>query len=139
MSTVRDGSNPFVAILFKNTFPHKTGANEPAVGDVVVINSAKQVEKASADGQKNVIGVVVSKYSGYVAVCMHGVVEVTAAGAISVGDHVMTATGGKVKAIPAAGATYSATDVENVKAAIGKALTSASADGDKILIALSVV
>jgi hypothetical protein len=139
MSFVREGNSPFVAILFKNAFPHATGANEPNVGDVVVINSSRLVERSSANGQKNVLGVVVSKYRGFVDVCTHGVVEVTANAAINVGDMVMSAPNGRVVAIPNAGATYSATDIENLKAKIGKALTPASAAGDKIIIALSVV
>jgi hypothetical protein len=139
MSFVRDGNSPFIAVLFKNAFPHATGANEPNVGDMVVLNSSRQAEKSSANGQKNVIGVVISKYKGFVDVCMHGIVEVTANGAINVGDSVMTAPNGRVVAVPAAGATYSAADIENVKAIIGKALTPASAAGDKIIIALEVV
>jgi hypothetical protein len=139
MSFVREGNSPFVAVLFKNAFPHVSGANEPNVGDIVVLNSSKMVEKSTANGQKNVLGVVVSKYKGFADVCTHGVVEVTANGAINVGDMVMSAPNGRVVAIPNAGGTYSATDIENVKAKIGKALTSASAAGDKLIVALSVV
>lgn len=138
----RVGTLPYVSPLDRFTFTYSTATGEePAVGDVVILKSDGTVKKADADFSLAGVGVVVSKRTSTrtCVVAMQGVVYVTAGGAISVGAVVGTATGGKVKAIPAAGATYAPGDTENSKARIGRALTSAAADGDKIYIMLSVV
>ena len=142
MSTiVRVGSHPLIAQLFTFTFEYSTVAGEePSVGDVVILKSDGKVKKSDADFSLAALGVVLSKNTsaGICTVCMHGIVAVTAAAAINRGAVVGSAANGRVKAIPAAGATYAASDVENAKAKIGKALTSAAAAGDTVVIALEV-
>lgn len=138
----RVGTLPYVSPLDRFTFTYSTASNEePAVGDVVVLKSDGTVKKSDADFSLGGVGVVMSKRTSTrtCVVAMQGVVYVTAAAAIPVGAVVGTATNGRVKAIPTAGATYSASDTENAKARIGRALTAAANAGDKLYVMLSVV
>ncbi len=140
MSTMRFvGSSPLKAQLFTFTYPHATGAGEPNVGDVVYIDNTGKAAKSDANGKQNIIGVVVAKSGGFVTVCMHGIVEVVADAAVNVGARLMSSANGRVRPVPAAGGTYSPADVENAKAVLGVALTSAASAGDKVIMALSVV
>lgn len=143
MSTItRVGSLPYVSPLDRFTFTYSTVAGEePSVGDVVVVKPDGTVKKADADFSLAAIGVVTAKRTSarLCTVAMQGIVQVTAASAISVGAVLGTATNGRVKPIPTAGGTYSPADTENAKARIGRALTSAAAAGDKIYMMLSVV
>jgi len=101
--------------------------------------SQGQVVKVSSEGKISPCGAVSDKAIGvayedgdvgeHIAVVMHGVVEVTAGGAISVGSFVTPGTGGKVlsasEAAEGAGALL-------VQCICGIALKGAAADGDKI-------
>jgi len=142
MSFSRHGSSPLIMPLYTMTFRYSTVASEePSVGDIVLLKSDGSVKKADADYSERVAGVVISKNASekVCTVVLHGVCEVTAGGSISVGSLVGSASGGKVKAIPDAGATYDAAEVNRFKSVIGKALTSAAADGDKVIVAVEVV
>ncbi|MEM4300341.1 MAG: hypothetical protein QW069_08645 [Candidatus Caldarchaeum sp.] len=138
----RVGTLPYVSPLDRFTFTYSAiPAEEPSVGDVVVLKPDGTVKKSDADFSLAGVGVVVSKRTSTrtCVVAMQGVVYVTAAAAVSAGAVVGTSTNGRVKAIPAAGGTYAASDTENAKARIGKALTSAAAADDKLYVMLSVV
>jgi len=124
--------------------PLKAGADITA-GQVVELTGDETVGPTEGASSK-VIGVALvdAKAGEKVTVVTEGVVEVIAAGAISAGTKVVSAIGGKVAAytpydVPA---TFADTDVEKAVAEatkiIGIALTSASADGDKILVKLTL-
>lgn len=143
MSTlVRDGTSPFVAPLFTFSFPYSTvAAEEPNVGDVVSLKADGSVKKTDTDFDKAVLGVVLTKDTSakVVGVCMHGIVRVTAAATINAGDVVGGAAGGKVRTIPNASVTYASAEVDRLRGILGKALTSAAAANDPVIIALEVV
>ena len=97
-------------------------------GQVVELNGEGVVVPAG-DGSTKVIGVALinAKAGEKVTVVTEGVVEVVAAGTINAGDKVQSAAGGKV-------ATWSASAAGDSAKIIGIALTSASADGDKVIV-----
>ena len=112
-------------------------------GQLVELTGDETVVPTSGASAK-VLGVALkdAAQDELVTVITEGVVEVIAAGAISAGDKVQSAAGGKVAAFTAtkqytdsAGNTV---DVEDAKMIVGKAITSAAADGDKVKIKLEV-
>lgn len=136
----RVGTYPLISQLFTTSFTFSTATNEePAVGDVVMLKSDGTVKKSDADFSIAAIGVVIAKNSTVATVLLSGIARVISNGAINVGAVVGSSLNGRVKAIPTAGATYAPGDVENAKAIIGKALTSATGAGEAIIVALHVV
>ncbi len=107
--------------------PFTAGADITA-GQVVELSGDGTVVPAG-DGSTKVIGVALidAKAGEKVTVVTEGVVEVVASGAISAGDKVQSATGGKV-------AKWTASSAGDSAKIIGTALTSASADGDKVKV-----
>lgn len=101
-------------------------------GQVVELTGDEKVGPTGGVSTK-VIGVALMDAAANerVTVITEGVVEVTAAGAISAGDKVQSATGGKV-------ATWSASAAGDSAKIMGIALEAASADGDKIKIKLTL-
>jgi len=96
-------------------------------GQVVKVSGGKAAVAGAGDVP---IGVVVATASkdAQATILVSGVAKVTASGAITAGSWVKADTNGKVKAV----------DWANDKASVvlGIALTSASGDGDKILVLL---
>ncbi len=105
-----------------------TAGADITVGQVVELSGDGTVVPAG-DGSTKVIGVALinAKAGEKVTVVTKGVVEVVASGSISAGDKVQSAAGGKV-------ATWSASAAGDSAKIIGTALTSASADGDKVKV-----
>ncbi|ADB58550.1 capsid cement protein [Archaeoglobus profundus] len=122
--------------------PLTAGADITA-GQVVELTGDKTVAPTGGASSK-VIGVaLINANAGEnVTIVTEGVVEVVAAGAIAAGDKVQSAAGGKVAKFSAT-KTYTdsagnTVDVDDATKIIGIALTSASADGDKILVKLTL-
>ncbi len=110
--------------------PLKAGA-DITKGQVVELTGDETVAPTGGASSK-VIGVALidAKAGENVTVITEGVVEVIAAGIIAAGDKVQSAAGGKVAKV-----TLGTDPDYNI---IGIALTSASADGDKILVKLTL-
>lgn len=139
---VRIGSSPLIQQLFTSTFEYSTVAGEePSVGDVVILKSDGKVKKSDASLSEAALGVVLSKNTTekICAVILHGIVEVVASAAISRGNLIGSSLAGKVEKVPDVPATFDNADINKLKGVLGKALTSAAADGDKIIVALEVV
>ncbi|MEM0022888.1 MAG: DUF2190 family protein [Archaeoglobaceae archaeon] len=121
-----------MALVYESgKFIKATASAAVTAGNVVELTGAETVAPTSSTGSTAVIGVAVNNAAqgGLVTVVTKGVVEVTAAGAISVGALVQSAANGRVASL-----TLSA--VGDVAKIVGKALTAASAAGDKIKILL---
>ena len=111
--------------------PFTAGADITA-GQIVELSGDRTVVPAG-DGSTKVIGVALinAKSGEKVTVVTEGVVDVIAAGAVSAGDRVQSAAEGKV-------AKWTASAAGDSAKIIGTALTSASADGDKISVKLTL-
>lgn len=117
-----------VLVYAEGRFVKATAGAAVTAGQLVELTDNETVAPASADSTK-VVGVAMKDAAAneLVTVVTEGVVELTASGAIAAGDRVAADAGGKVKAWSAAAAGDSAKIV-------GVALTSASADGDKVKV-----
>lgn len=103
-------------------------AEDLTKGQVVKVSGGKAAVAGSGDVP---IGVVVATVSqnGSATILVSGVAKVTAGGAITAGTAVKATTGGKVVAVDWSGG-------DTADLVLGIALTSASDDGDKILVLL---
>ncbi|AIY89905.1 DUF2190 family protein [Geoglobus acetivorans] len=112
-------------------------------GQLVELTGDETVAPTSGASSK-VLGVAMKDAAAgeQVTVITEGVVEVTAAGAISAGDLVQSAANGQVEVFSAT-KTYTdsggnTVSVDDVTMVVGRAITSAAAAGDKVKIKLEV-
>ena len=103
-------------------------------GDVVYLSGDLEVSKTDGSGRTDVVGVALKSAAVGenvpIATVFTAVVKVKAAGAVSAGSLVVSAADGKVEAYPT---TPAAGDEQKI---LGRALQSASTDGDEILVGL---
>lgn len=108
-------------------------------GRLVVISAANTViESAGINAAWLGVAVQDAASGAKVGVTSGGVQEVTASGAVAVGDAVVPAAAGRVATVAATTATAAATattqtDINNTRAIVGVALT-AAADGGKVRV-----
>ena len=109
-------------------------ATSLAKGDVVYLSGDLEVSRTDSSGRVDVVGVALKSASTGenvpVATVFTAVVKVRAAGAVSAGSLVVSSADGKVEAYPE---TPTAGDERKI---LGRALQSASTDGDEILVGL---
>ena len=119
-------------VYAEGRFVKATAGAAITAGQLVELTGDETVAPASA-GSTKVLGVAMKDAAAgeLVTVITEGVVEVTAAGAVSAGSKVQAAANGQVSA-------WSATAAGDSAKLVGVALTSAAAAGDKIKIKLEV-
>jgi len=131
-----EGTTALISDRYICTF---TAGEDITAGQVVYLSAAWTVKKTDG-ARKDVVGVALTTAASgkKVSVVCRGIVRVVASAAITVNSRIGSAAAGKVAAIAAldAPATYDETamqaELDKIEHWIGRALDSASADGDVI-------